>query len=146
MQTFLPYESFTETARVLDYRRLNSQRREAHGIIKILSGESKGKGWINHPAVKMWEGYDEMLKLYFNVIVKEWVDRGYVNNYEYFDIDETKLVSPWWLGDKDFHRAMRSRLIEKNEDFYLPKFPKDKGFNDGKYFWPVNLTKTYRII
>jgi hypothetical protein len=146
MQTFLPYESFMDSAKVLDYRRLNSQRREAHGIVKILTGNSKGKGWVVHPAVKMWSGYDEMLKLYFNIIVKEWIDRGYVNNYEYFNIDELKLIKPWWLGDKDFHRAMRSRLIEKNESFYLPKFPKDKGFNSGKYFWPVNETMTFRII
>lgn len=146
MQTFLPYESFLETAKVLDYRRLNSQRREAYGIIKILIGESIGKGWVNHPAVKMWSGYDEMLKQYFNVIVKEWVDRGYVNNYEYFSIDESKLIKPWWLGNEDFHRAMRSRLIEKDESFYLPKFQEDKGFNNGKYFWPVNETKIFRII
>jgi hypothetical protein len=41
---------------------------------------------------------------------------------------------------------MRSRLIEKLPEFYEPKFPNDKGFNDGKYLWPVNETKTFRMI
>ena len=41
---------------------------------------------------------------------------------------------------------MRARLIDKNREFYLPLFPNDEGFNDGKYFWPVNESKTYRII
>jgi hypothetical protein len=53
---------------------------------------------------------------------------------------------PWWLGNEDFHRAMRSRLIEKKPEYYLPLFPDDKGFNDGKYLWPVNETKTFKTI
>jgi len=146
MITFLPYEDFEKTASVLDYKRLNSQRREAHSILRINTNDWVGKGWINHPAVKMWKGCDEMLKLYFNFIVSEWIRRGYVNNYKLFRIDESKLVSPWWLGDEDFHRAMRSRLIDKYQEFYLPIFPNDKGFNDGKYLWPVNETKTFRVI
>lgn len=143
MQTFLPYADFQKTAEVLDYRRLGKQRSEAHQILKTI--ETK-KGWIHHPAVKMWIGYEEMLKLYFNVIVKEWIKRGYVNNYLLFEIDESKLISPWWMGDENFHRSMRSRLIEKNEIFYLPKFPKDKSFNGSKYLWPVNQTKNFRMI
>jgi len=42
---------------------------------------------------------------------------------------------------------MRARLIQKNEKFYLPIFGEiDKGFNDAKYFWPVNESKTFKII
>ena len=144
MQTFLPYEDFEKTAKVLDYRRLNSQRREAFGAINVLTGISKG--YSNHPAVRMWEGCEEMLKLYFNTIVTEWINRGYVNNFKFYEIDKNKLVRPWWLGNEDFHRAMRSRLIEKFPEFYEPKFPNDKGFNDSKYLWPVNVTKTFRVI
>ena len=32
MQTFMPYASFTQTAKVLDYRRLNKQKLEAFQI------------------------------------------------------------------------------------------------------------------
>ena len=69
-----------------------------------------------------------------------------MNNYNLFTIDESKLVSPWWMGNENFHRAMRSRLIDKFPEFYEPKFPGDKGFNDGKYLWPVMETKTFRVI
>lgn len=94
----------------------------------------------------MWSGCEETLKLYFNVMITEWKKRGYVNNYELFEIDESKLKDPWWMGDENFHRAMRSRLIEKLQEHYLPLFPDDKGFNEGKYFWPVMETKTFRVI
>lgn len=63
-----------------------------------------------------------------------------------YDVDHQN-EDPWWIGDENFHRAMRARLIAKNEQYYLPIFgEKDKGFNDSKYFWPVNETKTFRVI
>ena len=36
MQTFLPYESFEDTAKVLDYRRLGKQRVEGMQIINTI--------------------------------------------------------------------------------------------------------------
>ena len=59
MQTFLPYESFAESAKVLDWRRLGKQRVEGMQIIKAITGEKRldgkpYKGWINHPASVMW--------------------------------------------------------------------------------------------
>ena len=144
MQTFLPYSDFKKSAKNLDYRRLGKQRVEAMQIYNILLVGMGG--FAHHPAVNMWRGYDEMLKLYFNFFVQEWIDRGYKNNYELFKIDETKLERPWWLGNENFHRAMRSRLIEKKPDYYLSLFPEDLGFNDGKYFWPVMENRSFRII
>ena len=66
MQTFLPHSNFRKTARYLDYRRLGKQRVEAYQILNVLTGKSKGNGWKNHPAVKMWKGYENALKLYLN--------------------------------------------------------------------------------
>lgn len=146
MQTFLPYPDFLKTAKTLDWRRLGKQRPEAHQILNILTGVTPNAKWKNHPAVKMWEGYSESLKLYTNIIIQEWIDRGYVNNMSFYQIDNDKIVMPWWLGNEDFHRAMRSRLIEKNREFYLPLFPKDDGYNDYKYLWPVNENKSFRMI
>lgn len=149
MQTFLPYKSFKESAKSLDYRRLNSQRREARQILntlKVIKENPNEKiAWKNHPAVRMWQGYEEALIEYYNEILSEWILRGYNNNMSKI-LNENHVVYPWWLGNEDFHRAMRSRLIEKNEEFYLSKFPNDKGFNNGKYLWPVNETKSFRII
>ena len=56
MQTFLPYESFEDTAKVLDYRRLGKQRVEGMQIINTIQ-TPKSKGWANHPIVKMWTPY-----------------------------------------------------------------------------------------
>lgn len=142
MQTFLPFSSFEKSAQCLDYRRLGKQRVEAMQIIKAIKS---GSGWSKHPAVKMWVGYTPALNQYCNAMIVEWIKRGYQNNMLY-TIEEEPIVYPWWLGNEDFHRAMRSRLIEKQPEFYLSLFPEDKGFNDGKYLWPVMETKTFRII
>lgn len=145
MQTFLPYSDFLKSVEVLDYKRLGKQRLECKQIINILEGRQTSAGWKSHPAVKMWEGYTEALKEYANACITEWVKLGYKNTMNLYEI-KNSVIYPWWLGNENFHRAMRSRLIEKNKEFYLPLFPDDEKFNDGKYFWPVNETKTFRII
>jgi len=147
MQTFLPYSDFKKTFSVLDYRRLGKQRVEAMQILNVLENKQKTNGWRNHPAVLMWRGYEDALKLYHNDCIKEWIKRGYNNTMEFKKhkkIDKIKF--PWWLGNEDFHRSHRSRLIEKDENFYLEKFPGDKNFNSSKYLWPVNESRTWRII
>ena len=143
MQTFLPYPNYIRSVQALDMKRLGKQRLECKQIIDILEG--KPSRYKNHPAIKMWVGYTNSLKYYCNCCIDEWVKRGYKNTMEKYPVDHQN-EDPWYIGDENFHRAMRARLIEKNEEFYLPKFARDKGFNDGKYFWPVNETKTFRVI
>jgi hypothetical protein len=145
MMTFLPYPNYIRSVQCLDYRRLGKQRLECLQIIKILEGRQTSKAWSNHPAVKMWEGYVNSLKYYTNCCIDEWVKRGYKNTIVKYDVDHQN-EDPWWVGNPDFHRAMRSRLIEKNESYYLSKFPGDKGFNESKYFYPINDTKTFKTI
>ena len=57
MQTFLPYDDFVLSLDCLDYRRLGKQRVEAMQLLNAMKRE-KG-GWINHPATKMWRGYEK---------------------------------------------------------------------------------------
>ena len=52
MQTFLPYESFRESAKVLDWRRLGKQRVEGMQIINAIENPNK-QGWQNHPAITL---------------------------------------------------------------------------------------------
>jgi len=146
MQTFLPYSDFKKSVQVLDNKRLGKQRLEAFQIIKIIEEKTNKGRWKNHPAIKMWEGYLDALKFYFNCCVDEWIKRGFKNNMKKYKIDEKNIIYPWWFGNEDFHKAMRARLIEKDKEFYKSKFPEDENFNNGKYFWPVNETKTFRII
>ena len=117
MQTFLPYSSFRKTMKVLDYRRLGKQRVEAKQILNILMNRTEKMGWRNHPIVKMWEGYEGALQLYFNDCVEEWIRRGYRNNMELEDITQP-LIYPDWLGDKLFHSSRRANLLRKDEEFY----------------------------
>lgn len=150
MQTFLPYPDFIQSAKVLDKKRCWKQVVEAKQIINILSHLSecpKDKvPWQNHPAVKMWEGHISVLKCYFDQFLWECIHiHGINTKYDFYHLEGT-FDTPWWLGNEDFHRAMRARLIEKDRDFYLPKFPNDAGFNGGKYLWPVMETKTFKII
>ena len=156
MQTFLPYEDFDESARTLDKKRLWKQVVEAHQIIDVLEGRKTG--WANHPAVKMWEGHTEALKFYFNCFLNVAIEVHHINTkYKPFVIKEALLWVidgypephgwPWWLGQEEFHRAMRARLIEKDREFYLPRCePDDEGYNDGKYWWPMMETKSFKTI
>jgi hypothetical protein len=134
MQTFLPYADFQKTAEILDYKRLGKQRVEAFQILQILEGKTFSKAWINHPAVKMWKGYEDALQDYLLIIILEWIKRGYKNNM----IIPTKLENykvPIWLGDEKFHSSHRSNLKRKNPTYY-------GHFNEPNnlpYIWPVNI-------
>lgn len=136
MQTFLPYPSFSKSARVLDYRRLGKQRVEARQILDTLEGKSNG--WANHPAVLMWKGYESALKLYFNNVSIEWINRGYKHNMGLYDVSDY-VEKPFWFGDADFHKTHQSNLVRKNATFYGPLFP---GIPDDlEYIWPCSITK-----
>jgi hypothetical protein len=160
MQTFLPFADFIQSAKVLDKKRCWKQVVEAKQIISILEKiekfpinvddfTSKQFGWINHPAVQMWKGHTLALMMYFDEFLWQCIHiHGINTKYDYLttNIYRGFVPKPWWLGNEDFHRAMRSRLIEKDREFYLLLFPNDEGFNEGKYFWPVMETKTFRTI
>jgi hypothetical protein len=116
MQTFLPYSDFELSAQVLDKKRCWKQVVETSQILDVLKG--KKVGWANHPAVKMWGGYIPALELYFNSF---WLVATQIHKIKtkYSPIFvPLPHEMPWWLGDYDFHRAMRARLIEKDRDFY----------------------------
>jgi hypothetical protein len=131
MQTFLPHPDFAETARSLDWRRLGKQRVEAQQILNALAN---GGGWSNHPAVKMWRGYEDALRLYRNTIIEEWVRRGYRNNMPLAAVPDDVALPPW-LGDSEFHASHRARLLAKDPEFYgrhgWTEAPADQG-----YLWP----------
>ena len=145
MQTFLPYCSFIESAKCLDYKRLGKQRVEALQIYNILVGNSKSNAWKNHPAVKMWEGYTEALAQYYNIILNEWIFRGYNNTMKELPII-SNTIFPWWLGNPNFHRSVRAKLIQKNRDFYFGQWKEDERFNNSNYLWPDSITKTFKVI
>jgi len=132
MQTFLPYPDFVKTARVLDDRRLGRQRVEAYQILRVLAGLTRG--WVNHPAVRMWSGYELALSAYMNAMINEWEDRGFNNSMLYVAMPG-QFELPVWLGDPAFHASHRSNLLRKEPGYYRACWPRDP--DDLPYLWPV---------
>ena len=130
MQTFLPYKSFKESFKTLDYQRLGKQRVEAFQVLNVLLGRTTTGGWRNHPITKMWKGYENALKEYLNECIDEWVDRGYNNTMKH-EVIEGDVVYPHWLGNDLMHSSHRANLLRKNEEFY------------SKYMWTEDSSKPY---
>ena len=134
MQTFLPYPSFYDVAHALDDKRLGKQRVEGLQIINVITTPNYIGGWMNHPAVNMWRGYENALKMYTNVIITEWKRRGYQNTMQLYEV-ETPVLLPWWLGDEHFHNSHKSNLLRK-----FPEYYRQFGWgvpDDLPYYWPV---------
>ena len=157
MQTFLPYDDFRRTAKVLDVKRLGKQRVEVLQILKVLSigmffckccnikcsnnyclsclKKVKITPWYNHPAVKMWKGHSNALFEYLKEICNEWTSRGYIdtclNKGEQYVNCVNELSYPDWLGSKNFHDSHKSALLYKNFEYY------------SKFNWNVNPCLNY---
>lgn len=134
MQTFLPYDNFRNSALALDRARLGKQRVECLQILNTLMGLSEG--WRNHPATKMWKGYEAALWFYGQTMIGEWVARGYQNNMVLpgqFTLND--VVFPSWLGDPALHASHRSNLLRKDPNWY-GQFGWREG-PDLPYVWPA---------
>lgn len=142
MQTFLPYSDFKISAVCLDNRRLGKQRVECLQILKSLTDVHYG--WRNHPAVKMWEDYEAALYRYACAIIHQWTSwpiYGIDNCLEQITYIMIKNQipfegkDPFWLGDEKFHLSHRSKLLQKDYDFYR-RFGWNVS-NNLDYIWPV---------
>lgn len=142
MQTFIPHSDFAMTASVLDNQRLNKQALEGWQIMLTnLSLDPEGnhrepKGWRNHPAVKMWRGYEYALAYYIEVMVDEWKRRGYKSTisdkawatYDHaidrnlIDFESNYTDLPAWFSDKALLESItsshRTALLSKNYEWY----------------------------
>lgn len=123
-----------DSIKVLDYKRLGKQRVETFQVLNILLERTPTKGWRNHPVTRMWTGYEEALKLYQNMTIREWIDRGYKNTMQYEDVDSTSVVLPPWFGNDTFHKSHRSNLLRKDHEYYSQYFDDP---SDLEYYWPV---------
>jgi hypothetical protein len=140
MQTFLPYPDFVKTARMLDPRRLGRQRVEAYQILRVLAGLTRG--WVNHPAVLMWRGFEIALSAYMDAMIDEWEARGYRNTMYRVSVPERYEMPPW-LGDEAFHAAHRSNLLRKAPEYYRSFWPEEP--DDLEYVWPVQASPKSKV-
>lgn len=147
MQTFLPLPSYTESAQILDTLRLGKQRVETMQIYLALT--DRDYGWQNHPAIRMWRGFDVDLLNYGIAICAEWIRRGNEDSTMRFFLKRLLeahqaglgVVRPAWLGDQKFHYSHQMMLISKEPFYYLQfagnKFASIAELGEVKgYFWP----------
>jgi len=115
MQTFLPYPNYTKSMRCLDNKRLGNQvYRECKTLIN--------GNWRNHPASKMWRGYEfELCKYALAGLFELWRrGRFYPDHFRFFlgKLFTTHICRrPKWFGNPGFHASHRSNLLRKDE-FY----------------------------
>jgi len=152
MQTFLPLPSFGDSLQCLDTKRLGKQRVETKQLL-ITLGISVGphagntaSRWRNHPAAKMWRGYEKALIVYGIISCRVWRWRGYRDSLlDQFNAALSKVeefVLPDWVGEQEFHMSHRSNLIRKDAVHYGQ-------FNWGvqpdlPYVWPAG--RSLRIL
>ena len=138
MQTFLPHDTYFKSANALDNKRLGKQRVETLQILNALAGKSKG--WTNHPATRMWRGYETQLVAYGLSVCSVWIARGFQDtcfekilamSYEF----KPNTNKPPWLGDQRLHISHQSNLIRKDPDYYGPQFIDTPP--DLPYYWPL---------
>jgi hypothetical protein len=145
MQTFLPYADYAKSAKCLDNKRLGKQRLECKQVLLSLGvavGPHKpGKqGWRNHPAVRMWRGFEPSLVIYGACMCLEWRSRGFVDNLGdefaalYGELAHKPRIKPGWIGVEEFHASHRSNLLRKDRKFYS-KFGWTEP-DDLPYVWP----------
>lgn len=140
MQTFLPFADFEQSAACLDMKRLGNQRKESLQILNALHNLSKG--WVNHPATKMWRGYEQALIEYSITICDRWIRLGYKDTCKdkLLAFKHGSIVYPPWLGGY-IHRTHKAALLHKNYPFYSvygwDKYPEYVPVEE-KYYWPNN--------
>ena len=164
---FIIVPDLQRTAELLDRSRLGKQRLEALQIINCLTEyDSTGtitRGWKNHPATKSWIGFTNHLKVYFNVITREWIKRGYLNTMPLYEIDETpyhivqcgfngtsiifdpnqfnSYSFPFWVSFYPFYMSNQASLCRKDPKHYSFLLRDElKPFLNHGYFWPCNVS------
>lgn len=104
-------------------------------LLGTLLGYSKG--WYNHPAVRMWEGYHVLLVDYSQCMCDAWSARGFEDSV-WMKVESIKVPGeveyPLWWGDQRIIDSHRSNLLRKAPVYYA-HFGWDVPDNL-PYFWP----------
>jgi hypothetical protein len=153
MQTFLPYVyNFDLSAKALDNKRLNKQLLEGRQIYAALLGRTKG--WVNHPATRMWRNHENMLYKYLYAIMRECKRRGIATEKNWSAIEELHesnwnrgegLTVPTWMVDESIANKIeithRGNLYNKDPEYYFEFYRESKKFHNYvccdkcNYYW-----------
>jgi len=144
MQTFLPYPDVHRSAACLDWRRQGKQRCEVVDILAALNGLQRG--WLHHPAVRMWAGHERFLADYGVACCRAWMARGYRDTrlpiiLELGSRGLTDAPPPWWGGP--LHASHRAVLLAKAPEHYQQfgwdEDPAVQVRGSWPYAWPVEV-------
>ena len=135
VQTFLPYADFAACAATLDRQRLGKQRVECLQIINALTNPD-AKGWVNHPATRMWRDHLPVLAAYCVAMCDRWIACGYKDTIRdrVLPLADFDAPMPSFIGNEAFHSSHRSNLLRKAPEHY-GQF----GWTDdpnAEYVWP----------
>lgn len=113
---------------------------------KVIKG-----GWASHTAVLMWVGYEDALKEYITLCIKEWKNRGFKNNMVSYDV--ANPVYPWWtrnytLINSHISALLRKEKVRKENKWYwemddFVKVSQTEWYHTG-YLWVSHLTLEQR--
>lgn len=139
MQTFMPYPDIYKSAMVLDMQRLNKQILESDQMITAEIANND-KFYKNHPVRKMWAKNVGAHKVYRDIMLKAWYERGgkgtrvfYYNSGSYFTRQDsnpsaTNPEFPEWFNSEELNKISKSHrkaLLIKKFDYYKDLFPED---------------------
>jgi len=156
MQVFMSEYTFEESAKVLDNKRLVKQLLEGRQILAALAGQTKG--WRNHPATRMFEGYEPALFDYLYYVAKEMEQRGYKteNNWNeivrlalaHLIVDSDYQMPPWFVDRSTLHSVVtthRRSLYNKAPELY-PQYEYEASIgadfvccDSCNYYWPTHV-------
>ncbi len=157
MQTFLTNSDYRRAASDLDSRRLNKQLLEGRQILAAQAGMTKG--WVYHPATKMWLGGHFHLYEYLEQVKYELEFRGIETQKNWDAINQITatmfltLDKPWWLTDiVTLDRVItshRANLYLKDSEHYFKFYIDYKVFSENRdyftccdrcnYYWPTHI-------
>jgi hypothetical protein len=137
--TWVPEHDFESCVRVLDQKRLGSQRPE--GLVILRAALGINRGYRNHPATRMWIGHERALAEYQIAACREWRRRGYKDGVlrQVVDIWLTlpgPTTLPEWWGVHDIHACHRRELVRRLPSHYGPIWP-DVTATERNLTWPI---------
>lgn len=124
MITFLPLPDFVAVAKLLDDKRLGSQRVEARFILRCVRNvDGKYRRFQNTGYVRMWIGHADALAVYYNIMNEEWLRRGFQEGISKAEghvagLGQADVPAPGWLGDDRLHSTHRAALLLKDPTHY----------------------------
>lgn len=142
MQIFLPYPDFKQSVECLNNIHLNSQKWNCQVMAKTFTRNDR---WASHPTFLAWKPYYESFKYYHDLVVDEWLKRGFRTiAVKYETPKPDKRFLPWFIGEEMFHQSHRSNLLRKD-----PTYASRFGWRDPDdlpYLWPNNNTYQFDCI